>query len=136
MSSTVSLKAALSDLGITDLHDVIYNPSYELLMEHETAPGLTGWERATLTASGAAAVDTGEFTGRSPRDKYIVRDALTEDTVWWSDAGNGRNDNKPLSPAVWAELRALVCQQLSGKNSTWSTPGVVPMPTRGWRSGW
>ncbi len=115
MSSTVSLKAALSDLGITDLHDVIYNPSYELLMEHETAPGLTGWERATLTASGAAAVDTGEFTGRSPRDKYIVRDALTEDTVWWSDAGNGRNDNKPLSPAVWAELRALVCQQLSGK---------------------
>ncbi|MBD8169225.1 phosphoenolpyruvate carboxykinase (ATP) [Erwinia persicina] len=115
MSSTVSLKAALSDLGITDLHDVIYNPSYELLMEHETAPGLTGWERATLTASGAVAVDTGEFTGRSPRDKYIVRDALTEDTVWWSDAGNGRNDNKPLSPAVWAELRALVCQQLSGK---------------------
>lgn len=115
MSSTVSLKAALSDLGITDLHDVIYNPSYELLMEHETAPGLSGWERATLTASGAAAVDTGEFTGRSPRDKYIVRDALTEDTVWWSDAGNGRNDNKPLSPAVWAELRALVCQQLSGK---------------------
>lgn len=115
MSSTASLKTALSDLGITDLHEVIYNPSYELLNEHETAEDLVGWERATLTASGAVAVDTGEFTGRSPRDKYIVRDAETQDTVWWSDAGTGRNDNKPLSPAVWSELRALVCQQLSGK---------------------
>lgn len=115
MSSTASLKAALSDLGITDLDDVIYNPSYELLMEHETSAELTGWERASLTASGAVTVDTGEFTGRSPRDKYIVRDALTENTVWWSDAGNGRNDNKPLSQDTWSELRALVCQQLSGK---------------------
>ncbi|MEN5017361.1 phosphoenolpyruvate carboxykinase (ATP) [Erwinia sp. Eh17-17] len=115
MSSTASLKAALSDLGITDLDDVIYNPSYELLMEHETSAELTGWERASLTASGAVTVDTGEFTGRSPRDKYIVRDALTENTVWWSDAGNGRNDNKQLSQDTWSELRALVCQQLSGK---------------------
>jgi len=115
MSSTASLNTALSDLGITDLQHVIYNPSYELLMAHETAADLVGWERATITASGAVAVDTGEFTGRSPRDKYIVRDALTEDNVWWSDAGQGRNDNHPLSPAVWSELRALVCTQLSGK---------------------
>ena len=68
-----------------------------------------------MTESGAVAVDTGIFTGRSPRDKYIVRDDLTRDTVWWADSGLGRNDNKPLSTEIWADLKALVAGQLSGK---------------------
>ncbi|MBP2200279.1 phosphoenolpyruvate carboxykinase (ATP) [Pantoea cypripedii] len=115
MSSTAMIKTALSDLGITDVSEVIYNPDYDLLIEHETSSELSGYERGMMTASGAVAVDTGEFTGRSPKDKYIVRDELTQDSVWWSDAGTGRNDNKPLSPSVWTELRHLVSNQLSGK---------------------
>ncbi len=57
----------------------------------------TGYERGVLTTLGAIAVDTGIFTGRSPKDKYLVRDDTTRDTVWWSDKGKGKNDNKPLS---------------------------------------
>ena len=66
-----------------------------------------------FTKTGAVAVDTGIFTGRSPKDKYIVRDDTTRDTVWWSD--QGKNDNKPISPEVWTELKQLVTQQLSNK---------------------
>ncbi len=58
-----------------------------------------------LTNSGAVAVDTGIFTGRSPKDKYIVRDDTTRDTVWWADKGKGKNDNKPLSPEIWQHLK-------------------------------
>ena len=115
MSSSEKIKTALSDLGITSVSEVIYNPDYDLLIAHETSTALSGYERGIMTASGAVAVDTGEFTGRSPKDKYIVRDELATDTVWWSDAGTGRNDNKPLSQSVWAELRHLVSSQLSGK---------------------
>ncbi|WP_312204487.1 phosphoenolpyruvate carboxykinase (ATP), partial [Mixta calida] len=60
--------------GITDTVEVIHNPDYETLFKEETLPGLSGYERGTLTQSGAIAVDTGIFTGRSPKDKYIVRD--------------------------------------------------------------
>ncbi|HEI8297158.1 TPA: phosphoenolpyruvate carboxykinase (ATP) [Proteus mirabilis] len=105
----------LEQYGIHDISEVIYNPSYELLFEEETKPGLTGYEKGTLTSLGAIAVDTGIFTGRSPKDKYIVRDDVTRDTVWWADLGKGKNDNKPLSPQVWADLKSLVTEQLSGK---------------------
>ena len=105
----------LEQYGIHDISEVIYNPSYDLLFEEETKPGLTGYEKGTLTSLGAIAVDTGIFTGRSPKDKYIVRDDVTRDTVWWADQGKGKNDNKPLSPQVWADLKSLVTEQLSGK---------------------
>ncbi len=68
-----------------------------------------------LTNLGAVAVDTGIFTGRSPKDKYIVRDNTARDTFWWADKGKGKNDNKPLSPETWQHLKGLVTKQLSGK---------------------
>ncbi|AYY82415.1 MULTISPECIES: phosphoenolpyruvate carboxykinase (ATP) [Proteus] len=105
----------LQQYGIKDTSEIIYNPSYELLFNEETKPGLTGYERGTLTSLGAIAVDTGIFTGRSPKDKYIVRDDVTRDTVWWADQGKGKNDNKPLSQEVWSDLKLLVTNQLSGK---------------------
>lgn len=110
-----SVKMALQELGINASGEFFYNPDYDLLIAHETSPELTGAARGVMTDSGAVAVDTGIFTGRSPRDKYIVRDEQTRDTVWWADSGLGRNDNKPLSPDVWRSLKSLVVGQLSGK---------------------
>ncbi|MDU4092074.1 MAG: phosphoenolpyruvate carboxykinase (ATP) [Pantoea sp.] len=101
--------------GITDTVEVIHNPDYETLFKEETQPGLTGYERGTLTQSGAIAVDTGIFTGRSPKDKYIVRDDTTRDTLWWNDQGKGKNDNQPLSQETWEALKGCVTEQLSGK---------------------
>ncbi|KAF5068262.1 Phosphoenolpyruvate carboxykinase [anaerobic digester metagenome] len=103
----------LSRYGITDVKEIIYNPSYELLFEHEMDPALEGFERGVLTKSGAVSVDTGVFTGRSPKDKYMVRDEVSEDTVWWSTIG--KNDNRPLDPAIWDHLKGIVVRQLSGK---------------------
>ncbi|WP_387691669.1 phosphoenolpyruvate carboxykinase (ATP) [Photorhabdus sp. RM71S] len=105
----------LADYGIHDVNETIYNPSYELLFSEETKPSLEGCESGTLTNLGAVAVDTGIFTGRSPKDKYIVRDDVTRDTVWWADQGKGKNDNKPLQQETWTYLKGLVTKQLSGK---------------------
>uniref|UniRef100_UPI0036DD8FF4 phosphoenolpyruvate carboxykinase (ATP) n=1 Tax=Photorhabdus sp. RM322S TaxID=3342825 RepID=UPI0036DD8FF4 len=105
----------LADYGIHDVSEIVYNPSYELLFLEETKPSLEGYESGTLTDLGAVAVDTGIFTGRSPKDKYIVRDDVTRDTVWWADQGKGKNDNKPLQQETWTHLKGLVTQQLSGK---------------------
>jgi len=103
----------LSVYGIKDVEEIVYNPSYELLFDEETKAGLEGYEKGTVTESGAVAVDTGIFTGRSPKDKYIVRDDTTRDTVWWSD--QGKNDNKAITQDVWNDLKTLVTQQLSTK---------------------
>jgi|TARA_B110000858_G_scaffold186658_1_gene230069 phosphoenolpyruvate carboxykinase (ATP) len=103
----------LSQYGINDVNQVFYNPSYEFLFKQETNPHLTGYEKGKLTESGAIAVDTGVFTGRSPKDKYLVKDDITRDTVWWSD--QGKNDNKPIDQATWASLKSKVTERLSGK---------------------
>jgi len=108
-------KEILATYGINDTSDIIYNPDYDLLFKEETAPGLEGFERGQVTELGAVNVDTGIFTGRSPKDKYIVRDDTTRDTVWWADQGKGKNDNQPLSQEVWSALKSLVTEQLSGK---------------------
>lgn len=113
-ANSITLKE-LEQYGIHDVAEVIYNPSYELLFTEETKPGLEGYERGTVTTLGAVAVDTGIFTGRSPKDKYIVRDDVTRDTVWWADQGKGKNDNKPMTQEVWADLKHIVTEQLSGK---------------------
>ncbi|MEG3110808.1 MULTISPECIES: phosphoenolpyruvate carboxykinase (ATP) [unclassified Pantoea] len=105
----------LADMGIIDTTEVVYNPDYDTLFQEETRPELEGFERGTLTHSGAIAVDTGIFTGRSPKDKYIVRDDTTRDTLWWNDQGTGKNDNQPLSQETWQALKTCVTQQLSGK---------------------
>ena len=103
----------LSAYGIVDSVDIVRNPSYAQLFEEETRDDLEGLERGTVVGSGAVAVDTGKFTGRSPRDKYIVEDDTTRDTLWWAEKGS--NDNKPISEAVWKDLKTLVTDQLSGK---------------------
>ena len=108
-----TLLRELADYGISEPREVIYDPSYELLHAEETAASASGYELGRLTKAGAVAVDTGIFTGRSPKDKYIVRDQTTADTVWWAD--QGRNDNKPITREIWDHLHAIVGRQLSGK---------------------
>ncbi|MGP6443355.1 phosphoenolpyruvate carboxykinase (ATP) [Rahnella aceris] len=116
MPTTIGITAeTLSQYGIHQNSEIVYNPDYETLFAEETAPGLEGYERGQVTELGAVNVDTGIFTGRSPKDKYIVRDDTTRDTLWWADQGKGKNDNKPLSQEIWTSLKALVSKQLSGK---------------------
>ena len=103
----------LEQYGIFDTLEVIRNPSYEILFTEETVQGLEGYERGHLTDADAITVDTGIFTGRSPKDKYLVRDDTTRDTLWWSD--QGENDNKPIDPHTWGSLKQLVVHQLSEK---------------------
>ncbi|WP_434357497.1 phosphoenolpyruvate carboxykinase (ATP) [Parasalinivibrio latis] len=103
----------LTRYGITGTTEIVRNPSYEQLFVEETKPGLEGYERGVVTELGAVSVDTGIFTGRSPKDKFIVRDETTRDTMWWSD--QGKNDNKPLSTEAWNDLKELVTHQLSDK---------------------
>ncbi|ASA55589.1 phosphoenolpyruvate carboxykinase (ATP) [Vibrio gazogenes] len=117
MTVMEQIKAANMDLtsyGITDVTEVIHNPSYEQLFDEETAPHLEGYEKGIVTELGAVAVDTGIFTGRSPKDKYIVKDDTTKDNFWWT-SDTVKNDNKPITQAVWDDLKQLVTKQLSGK---------------------
>ncbi len=111
--SALATSIDLSQYGITNVSEIVYNPSYDLLFEEETKAGLEGYDKGYITESGAVSVDTGIFTGRSPKDKYIVRDDTTRDTVWWAD--QGKNDNKPMTPETWSSLKGLVTEQLSGK---------------------
>ncbi|CAA0126232.1 Phosphoenolpyruvate carboxykinase (ATP) [Halioglobus japonicus] len=103
----------LENYGIQKPSAVVHNPGYDQLFEEETSPERTGFDAGKLTSLGAVAVDTGIFTGRSPKDKYFVKDDTTRDTVWWSD--QGKNDNKPISQEIWSHLRGIVGNQLSGK---------------------
>jgi phosphoenolpyruvate carboxykinase (ATP) len=104
----------LSKYGITDVKEIYYNPSYDELFKHETDPSLKGYERGFETSMGAVAVDTGEFTGRSPKDKYIVREPSSEKNVWWTSKAS-KNDNKPIEPRVWESVKKTAIKQLSGK---------------------
>lgn len=104
----------LTSYGITGVKELYYNSSYEDLFKHETDPSLYGYEKGEVTELGAANVMTGIFTGRSPKDKYIVLDDKSKDTVWWAGANN-RSDNKPVDQAVWNHCYNLGANQLSGK---------------------
>ncbi len=103
----------LAQLGIQNSTEIAYNPSYEQLFEEEMSAGLEGYEKGTLTNMGAVAVDTGIFTGRSPKDKYIVRDDTSREHIWWSD--QGKNDNQPMDQATWEDLKSQVTSGLSDK---------------------
>ncbi|HAS8568562.1 TPA: phosphoenolpyruvate carboxykinase (ATP) [Vibrio vulnificus] len=110
-------KAASIDLtkhGLRKVKEVVRNPSYEILFAEETRADLEGYEKGVVTELGAVAVDTGIFTGRSPKDKYIVKDATTEEHMWWTTDAV-KNDNKPITQEVWNDLKQLVTNQLSGK---------------------
>ncbi len=105
---------SLSQYGINDVSEIIYNPSFEFLYNEELSPTLQGYEKGQLTELGAVNVMTGEFTGRSPKDKYIVKDSITENTIWWN-SDKAANDNKPISQETWNALKETTVNQLSGK---------------------
>ena len=107
-------KIDLSKYGITDVVEILHNPSYETLFEEETKEGLTGFDKGVETELGAVNVMTGIYTGRSPKDKFFVKNEASENTVWWT-SDEYKNDNKPCSEATWAELKKLAIKQLSGK---------------------
>jgi phosphoenolpyruvate carboxykinase (ATP) len=109
-----SIVEALAKLGIKDAKNVIYNPSYDELYRDELDPSLKGFEVGTKSELGAINVMTGEFTGRSPKDKYIVEDDITKNTVWWNSE-QAKNDNKPITQKVWSEVKEVVLNQLSNK---------------------
>lgn len=105
---------SLEQYGIKNVQEIIYNPSFEFLYNEELNPSLEGYEKGQLTELGAVNVMTGEFTGRSPKDKYIVKDSITENTIWWN-SDKAVNDNKPISQATWNALKETTVNQLSGK---------------------
>ena len=105
----------LNSYGIAQPAKIYHNLSYEDLFNHETSPNLEGYERGTVTKLGAVAVDTGIFTGRSPKDKYIVEDSLSKDKVWWQSPEKKGSDNKPISKDTWQHLLKLSQTRLSGK---------------------
>ena len=104
----------LTKYGITGTTEVVYNPSYEQLFAEETKPGLEGFEKGQETELGAVNVMTGVYTGRSPKDKFIVYDETSKDTVWWTSE-EYKNDNKPLSTESWNALKEIAQKELSNK---------------------
>ncbi|MBQ2981233.1 MAG: phosphoenolpyruvate carboxykinase (ATP) [Lachnospiraceae bacterium] len=104
----------LEKYGITGSTEIVYNPSYEVLFEEETKAGLEGYEVGQDTELGAVNVMTGIYTGRSPKDKYIVMDENSKDTVWWT-TDEYKNDNHPMSVEVWNELKDIAMKELSNK---------------------
>ena len=108
----------LTKYGIKGVKEILYNPTYEVLYNEETKPGLEGYDKGQVTELGAINVMTGIFTGRSPKDKYIVYDKTTKEgapgEVWWTTEGYP-NDNHKMSEKVWKEVKKLSIKQLSGK---------------------
>jgi phosphoenolpyruvate carboxykinase (ATP) len=109
------VRKELEEMGIEGTQDIFYNLSYDELFAHETDPSLEGYEKGYVTNTGAVNVLTGRFTGRSPKDKYIVEDDTTKDTIWWKSETNG-SDNQRLSPETWQPLKQKTTKQLSNKN--------------------
>ena len=108
-------KLDLTQYGITGSTVIAHNPSYEKLFEEETKAGLEGYEVGQVTELGAVNVMTGIFTGRSPKDKYIVDDAQSHDKVWWTTE-EYKNDNHPMSEEVWTKVKDIAKKELSNKN--------------------
>ena len=104
----------LSKYGISGTTEIVHNPSYEELFTAEMDPTLEGYEKGQVSELGAVNVMTGVYTGRSPKDKYIVMDANSKDTVWWT-SDEFKNDNHPMSESVWATVKDLAVKELSGK---------------------
>ena len=107
-------KIDLTKYGIVGTKEIIHNPSYEMLFDEETKAGLEGYEKGQVSELGAVNVMTGIYTGRSPKDKYIVFDENSKDTVWWTTEGY-KNDNHPVSEEVWKTVKDLALKELSDK---------------------
>ena len=104
----------LNKYGISGTTEIVYNPSYEMLFEEETKPELEGFDKGQVSELGAVNVMTGIYTGRSPKDKFIVMDENSKDTVWWT-SDDYKNDNHPMSEETWAAVKNLAIQELSNK---------------------
>ena len=104
----------LTKYGITGTTEIVHNPSYELLFAEETKPELEGFEKGQESELGAVNVKTGVYTGRSPKDKFIVMDENSKDTVWWS-SDEYKNDNHPASQEAWDTVKDLALKELSNK---------------------
>ena len=108
----------LKKYGITGVKEILYNPTYEVLYNEETKPGLEGYDKGQVTELGAINVMTGVYTGRSPKDKYIVYDNTTKEgkpgEIWWTTEGYP-NDNHKMSVSTWKAVKKLAQKQLSGK---------------------
>ena len=104
----------LTKYGITGTVEIVHNPSYDVLFAEETKAGLEGFEKGQVTELGAVNVMTGIYTGRSPKDKFLVKDATSENTVWWTSE-EYKNDNKPVTTETWNVLKALAAKELSNK---------------------
>ncbi len=113
MSNKMS-KIDLTQYGITGTKEIIYNPSYEELFKEETLPTLEGYEKGVVTELGAVNVMTGVYTGRSPKDKFIVLDDQSKDNVWWTTE-EYPNDNKPVTEKTWEAVKEIAIKELSNK---------------------
>ena len=102
----------LSKYGITGTTEIVHNPSYELLFEEETKAGLEGFEKGQVSELGAVNVMTGVYTGRSPKDKFIVVDENSKDTVWWT-SDEYKNDNHPASQEAWEAVKEIAKKELT-----------------------
>ena len=109
------IREALASYGITGVKEIYYNPSYEQLFKDEMDPTLEGYDKGVLTELNAVNVMTGIYTGRSPKDKYIVMDENSKDTVWWTSNAY-KNDNHPMSQEVWATVKGIAKNALCNKN--------------------
>ena len=110
----ITKSISLEKYGIKNVQEIIHNPSFEKLYDDELNSNLQGFEKGQLTELGAVNVMTGVFTGRSPKDKYIVKDSITEDTIWWN-SDKAVNDNKPITQNTWNAIKDNTTNQLSGK---------------------
>ena len=108
------IKTALAKYGINGTTEVVYNPTYDELFNEETRTSLEGYEKGKVTELGAVDVMTGVYTGRSPKDKFIVMDENSKDTVWWTTEGY-KNDNKPASQEAWKAVKELAVNELGHK---------------------
>lgn len=113
-NNQITKSISLEKYGIKNVHEIIHNPSYEQLANYELDPNLIGYEKGQISQLGAVNVMTGIFTGRSPKDKYIVKDNSTENTIWWTSE-KAINDNKPITQNTWNALKKTTINQLSGK---------------------
>ena len=111
----MTLLEDLKSYGIDRVEEIVYNPDYDFLFNEEIKPGLQGLEKAFITKTGAVSVDTGVFTGRSPKDKYIVLDETTKDTIWWKSDKAPISDNKAISKEVWTIVKILFLINLQEK---------------------
>lgn len=107
-------KIDLAKYGITGVKEIVHNPSYEELFKEETDPALEGYEKGQVSELGAVNVMTGIYTGRSPKDKFIVVDDNSKDTVWWT-SDEYKNDNHPATVEAWNAVKKIAVDELSGK---------------------